>query len=222
VAKGYTQTYGIDYQETFAPMKKINIVRILLSIAVNQQWSLHQMDVKNVFLQGTLEEVVYMSLPPGYAQEDNTNLVCKLRKSIYGLKQSPRAWYGKLSSHLLSYDFKISNSDHSLFSKKSNDITIIVLVYVDDIIITGNNMEEIKKVKAQLRKKFDIKDLGILKYFLGIEIAHSSKGIFISQRKYILDLLKETGKLECKPTSTPIDSKVKLNTEDGEQLEDIN
>jgi Reverse transcriptase (RNA-dependent DNA polymerase) len=200
----------------------MNTVRILLSIAVNQKWSLHQMDVKNVFLQGTLEDEVYMSLPPGHAQEGNANLVCKLKKSIYGLKQSPRAWYGKLSSYLLSCNFKISNADHSLFSKIHNGITIIVLVYVDDIIITGNDVTEIKRVKARLREKFDIKDLGLLKYFLGIEIAHSPKGIFISQRKYTLDLLKETGKLGCKPTSTPIDSKVKLNTEDGEQLGDIN
>jgi Reverse transcriptase (RNA-dependent DNA polymerase) len=145
VAKGYTQTYGIDYQETFASVVKLNIVRILLSIAVNKKWNLHQMDVKNAFLQGTLEEEVYMSLPPGHAQEGNTNLVCKLRKSIYGLKQYPRIWYVKLSSYLLSYDFKISNTDHSLFFKICNGIIIIVSVYID-IIITDNNMEEIKKV----------------------------------------------------------------------------
>jgi Reverse transcriptase (RNA-dependent DNA polymerase) len=161
----------------------MNTVRILLSIAVNQKWSLHQMDMKNVFLQGTLEEEVYMSLPPGHTQEGNANLVCKLKKSIYGLKQSLRTWYGKLRSHLLSCDFKINNVNHSLFSKINNGITIIVLVYVDDIIITGNDVTEIKKVKARLRKKFDIKNLGLLKYFLGIEIAHSPKGIFISQRK---------------------------------------
>jgi Reverse transcriptase (RNA-dependent DNA polymerase) len=112
---------------------------------------------ENEFLQDTLEEEVYMSLPPEHAQEDNTNLVYKLRKSIYELKHSPRAWYGKLSSHLLSYNFKISIVDHSLFSKKSNGITIIILVYVDDIIKTGNNMEEIKKIKAQLRKKLTSK-----------------------------------------------------------------
>jgi Reverse transcriptase (RNA-dependent DNA polymerase) len=221
VVKGYTQTYGIDYQETFASVVKLNIVRILLSIAVNKKWNLHQMDVKNAFLQGTLEEEVYMSLPPGHAQEGNTNLVCKLRKSIYGLKQYPRIWYVKLSSYLLSYDFKISNTDHSLFFKISNGIIIIVSVYIDDIIITDNNMEEIKKVKAQLRENFDIKVLELLKYFLGIEIAQSPKRIFISQRKYTLDLLREIGKLGCKPTSTPIDSKIKLNTEDDEQLEDI-
>jgi Reverse transcriptase (RNA-dependent DNA polymerase) len=116
----------------------------------------------------------------------------------------------------------MSNADHSLFSKRSANFIIIVLIYVDDIIIVGNNLEEIKRVKMQLKENFNIKDLGLLKYFLGIEIAHSPKGIFISQRKYTLDLFRETEKLECKPSSTPIDSKNKLNTEDGEHLENVN
>ena len=222
VAKGYTQTYGIDYQETFAPVAKMNTIRILFSIAVNNGWNLYQMDVKNAFLQGTLEEEVYMTLPPGHVKEKNTNLVCRLNKSIYGLKQSPRAWYGKLSQYLISLGFKISQSDTSLFSKHENNDTTIVLVYVDDIIITGNNYEKIDNVKKHLKENFEIKDLGRLKYFLGIEIAHSTKGLFISQRKYTVDLLKETEKLGSKPVSTPIDSNCKLNFEDGEPLENIN
>jgi hypothetical protein len=128
VAKGYTQTYGIDYYETFAPVAKMNTVRILFSIAVNQNWKLYQMDVKNAFLQGTLEEEVYMNLPPGHEKENDQRLVCKLNKSIYGLKQSPRAWYGKLSSYLISCNFKISNADHSLFVKIVGTNTTIVLV----------------------------------------------------------------------------------------------
>ena len=138
------------------------------------------------------------------------------------MKQSPRAWYGKLSSYLNLCNFKISSADHSLFTKRNGNHITIVLVYVDDIIITGNNLEEIRKIKILLKEKFDIKDLGYLKYFLGIEVAFSKRGLFISQRKYTLDLLKETGKLGCKPASTPMDGKYKLNTEDGEPLEDIN
>jgi Reverse transcriptase (RNA-dependent DNA polymerase) len=163
VAKGYTQTYRIDYEETFTPVAKMNTVRILLSIAVNKKWTLHQMNVKNTFLQGTLEEEIYMSLPPGYTQENNSNLVCKLNKSIYGLKQFPRAWYDKLSSHLLSYNFKMSNADHSLFIKRGTSFMIVVLIYVDDIIIAGDNLEKIKRVKMQLKEKFDIKDLRLFK-----------------------------------------------------------
>ena len=138
------------------------------------------------------------------------------------MKQSPRAWYGKLSSYLISCNFKVSNADHSLFTKCDGTNTTLVLVYVDDIIVTGNNFEHIQKIKKQLKENFDIKDLGYLKYFLGIEVAFSNKGLFISQRKYTLDLLKETGKLGCKPASTPIDNKSKLNSEDGEPIKDMN
>jgi Reverse transcriptase (RNA-dependent DNA polymerase) len=125
-------------------------------------------------------------------------------KSIYRLKQTPSTWYEKLSSYLISCDFIISKIDHSFFCKINNYPTIIIFIYVDDIIITRNNLEEIKNVKRKL-KKIDIKNLGLLKYFLGIEIAHSPKGLFISQRKYVLDLLKEMKKLGCKSVSTPIE-----------------
>jgi Reverse transcriptase (RNA-dependent DNA polymerase) len=180
------------------------------------------MDVKNVFLQGALEEEVYMNLPPGHKLENASNIVCKLKKSIYGLKQSSRGWYGKLSNFLTSCNFKVSDADNSLFTKISNKNIVVVLVYVDDIIITGNDSLEINKVKRDLKYSFDIKDLGKLKYFLSIEIAYSSKGLFICQRKYILDLLKETDKIGCKPAKTPLDTNVKLNSEDGEPLEDVN
>jgi Reverse transcriptase (RNA-dependent DNA polymerase) len=163
-----------------------------------------------------------MNLPPGHRKENISNLACRLKKSIYGLKQSPRAWYGKLSHFLISYNFKISGADSSLFIKYNFNSITVVLVYVDDLIITGDNQEEIDGVKRDLKEKINIKDLGKLKYFIGIEIAHSLKGLFISQRKYTLDLLKEIRKLGCKPVSTPIDSNMKLNTEDGETLEDIN
>ena len=179
------------------------------------------MDVKNAFLQGALEEKVYMTLPPGHQKENNSNLVCRLKKSIYGLKQSPRSWYGKLSKFLISCNFKISGGDSSLFTKQDQNGITIVLVYVDDLIITVSDQVEIENIKNNLKQKFDIKDLGNLKYFLGIEIAHSSKGLFLSQRKYTLDLLKETGKLGCKPAQTPIDINTKLNNEDGEPLDNV-
>jgi Reverse transcriptase (RNA-dependent DNA polymerase) len=142
------------------------------------------MDAKNAFLQGTLEEEVYMTLPPRYENDSNKDLVCKLNKFIYDLKQSSRVWYGKLSHSLLSHNFVKSSADSSMFVQHSGDTTVIVLVYVDDIIITGNNEKEIKNVKDYLKNKFDIKDLGKLKYFLGIKIAYSKKkDLFLSQRK---------------------------------------
>ncbi|KAL6278328.1 hypothetical protein ACE6H2_021929 [Prunus campanulata] len=220
VARGFTQTYGVDYKETFAPVAKMNTVRVLLSIAVNKEWPLYQMDVKNAFLQGDLEEEVFMKLPPGHPQSNNPNLVCKLHKSIYGLKQSPRAWYAKLSSVLKAVGFQSSNADSSLFVRRRSAGILVVLIYVDDLIVTGDNVDEINKLKWHLQQKLAIKDLGVLKYFLGIEMAASGKGLFLNQRKYVLDLLQEFGMLESKPARTPLDSKLKLDME-GEPLRDI-
>jgi Reverse transcriptase (RNA-dependent DNA polymerase) len=199
----------------------MSTVRILLSVATNLGWDLYQMDVKNTFFQGIMEEEVYMTLPPGHKNTSNPSLVCRLKKTIYGLKQSPRAWYANLSFSLLKNNFIKSTADSSMFIKHSQNTTIIVLVYVDDIIITGNDNEEIKRVKKCLKDEFDIKDLGKLSYFLEIEIAHSRKGLFLSQRKYIIDLLKETGKLGAKPASTPMETNTKLGLENGESLPDI-
>lgn len=147
-------------------------------------------------------------------------MVCKLHKAIYGLKQSPRAWYAKLSSVLESVKFQRSSADSSLLVKDENGSKLIVLIYVDDIIITGSNLAEITKLKLFLHQKFAIKDLGSLKYFLGIEIAASRKGLFLNQRKYVLDLLKETRMMETKPIANPIDVKKKLGL-DGELLSNV-
>jgi Reverse transcriptase (RNA-dependent DNA polymerase) len=180
-----------------------------------------QIDIKNAFLQGTLEEDIYMTLPPRYENDSNKDLVCKLNKSIFGLKQSPREWYGKFNHSLLSHNFVKSSADSSMFVQHSSDTIVIVLVYVDDIIITWNNEKKIKNVKDYLKNKFDIKDLKKLKYFLGIEIAYSKgKDLFLSQRKYVLDLLKETGKLDAKPANTPMKPNKKLYLEEGELLKD--
>ncbi|KAL5577658.1 hypothetical protein UlMin_019357 [Ulmus minor] len=218
VAKGYTQTYGIDYQETFAPVAKMNTVRVLLSLAANFNWPLQQFDVKNAFLQGDLEEEIYMRIPPGYGGALGANKACRLRKALYGLKQSPRAWYGRFAKVMLKSGYKQSQGDHTLFIKHSQDGKVtVLLVYVDDIIITGDNEIERERLKECLTKEFDIKELGRLKYFLGIEVAHSQEGIFISQQKYVTDLLTETGKLGCKPAVVPVDPNQKL----GEAPEDL-
>ncbi|KAL5816220.1 hypothetical protein ACOSQ3_024598 [Xanthoceras sorbifolium] len=216
VAKGFTQSYGIDYEETFAPVAKLNIIRILLSMAANLDWKLHQLDVKNAFLNGELEEEVYMNFPAGITNYAQKNLVCRLKKSLYGLKQSPRAWFERFSKVVKLSGFMQCQSDHTMFVKHSSGGNITVLiVYVDDIILTGNCDEEIQKLKCFLAKEFEIKDLGSLRYFLGMEIARSKEGIMVSQRKYILDLLKETGMTDCKPAETPMDYTVKLGQIEG-------
>jgi Reverse transcriptase (RNA-dependent DNA polymerase) len=147
VAKRFTQTHGIDYQKIIAPVVKMNTVRILLSVVTNLGWTLFQMDVKNIFLQGTLDEEVYMALPPSHKDASNPSLAYKLKKVIYDLKQSLRAWYVKLRFSPLQINFTKSTADFSMFVRYSQNSIIIIFIYVDDIIITEINNEEIKKVK---------------------------------------------------------------------------
>jgi hypothetical protein len=168
VAQGFSQKFGIDYKETFALVAKMTIMRVLLSVVVNQGWSLYQIDVRNAFLHGELEEEVFMKLPPGHPQSHSPNLVCKLHKSIYKLKQGPRVWHAKLSVALQTLDFIKNNADFSLFIQQNSVDKLIVLVYIDDLIITGSNETSVAKLKADLQRQFSIKDLGKLKYFLGI------------------------------------------------------
>ncbi|WVZ55981.1 hypothetical protein U9M48_006573 [Paspalum notatum var. saurae] len=218
VAKGYSQTYGIDYDETFAPVAKMNTVRTLISCAVNFGWPLHQMDVKNAFLHGDLQEEVYMEIPPGFAGSQTIGKVCKLKKSLYGLKQSPRAWFDRFRRAVCDMGYTQCNGDHTVFYKHRGMYITIMAVYVDDIVITGDDVEEIKYLKENLGRIFEVKDLGPLRYFLGIEIARSLKGIVLSQRKYVLDLLEETGMLGCRPCSTPIDKNHQINAEFGDPV----
>ncbi|KAG7543347.1 Reverse transcriptase RNA-dependent DNA polymerase [Arabidopsis thaliana x Arabidopsis arenosa] len=224
VARGFTQTYGEDYRDTFAPVAKLHTVRVVLSLATNLEWELWQMDVKNAFLQGELEEEVYMKPPPGLEDHNALGKVFKLKKAIYGLKQSPRAWYHKLSTTLLERGFKKSEADNTLFTLPSKEGIVVILVYVDDIIISGNDKVGIQETKTFLKSVFDIKDLGELKYFLGIEVCRSKEGLFLSQRKYTLDLLSQVGKLGAKPAKTPLEDDYKANRKgelDNKPFEDV-
>ncbi|RVX23040.1 Retrovirus-related Pol polyprotein from transposon TNT 1-94 [Vitis vinifera] len=158
---------GANYQETFAPVAKLNTIRILLSLAVNQDWCLQQLDIKNAFLNGDLEEEVYMEIPPGFEESMAKNQVCKLQKSLYGLKQSPRAWFDRFTKAVLKLGYKQGQADHTLFVKKSRAGKLaILIVYVDDIILSGNDMGELQNLKKYLSEEFEVKDLGNLKYFL--------------------------------------------------------
>ena len=161
-----------------------------------------------------------MNIPPGF--EGNTGKkVCKLKKALYGLKQSPRAWFGRFAKVMKDFEYKQSQGDHTLFIKHSfvRGVTAL-LVYVDNIIVTRNDEREKHDMKQRLEKEFEIKELGKLKYFLGIEVAYSTQGIFISQQKYVTDLLIETGKIGCKPISTPLDPNHKLGEAKEEPMVD--
>nr|GEY34820.1 putative RNA-directed DNA polymerase [Tanacetum cinerariifolium] len=214
VAKGYTQTYSIDYSETFSPVAKINTIRVLFSVAANKEWPLYQFDVKNAFLHGELKEEVYMEAPQGFTDRFTKGEVCLLKKSLYGLKQSPRAWFGRFTLAMNKYGFKQSNSDHTLFLKRRGNLITCLIIYVDDMIITGDDKEEIAKLRKSLFTEFEMKDLGKLKYFLGIEVLRSKRGIFMCQKKYILDLLAETGMVDCKQADTPMIMNQKLYMEE--------
>lgn len=219
VAKGYTQVEGVDYLETFSPTAKLTTVRCLLAVAASRNWIIHQMDVHNAFLQGDLDEVVYMDIPLGLRRQGE-NLVCRLNKSLYGLKQASRNWFAKFSCVIQKAGFTQSKADYSLFTKSEGSTFIAVLIYVDDIIVTGNNAQTIKSLKDFLFQQFHIKDLGNLKYFLGIEVSRSQKGIFISQRKYAFDILNDVGLLGSRPNSFPMEAYLKLNPDDGDPLHD--
>lgn len=178
VACGNRQREGLDYTDTFALVAKPTSVRILLQVAAVKKWEIHQMDVHNAFLHGDLKEDVYMKLPPGFDDPDPTK-VCRLRKSIYGLKQSPWCWFFKLTAALKSYGFKQSRADYSHFSLIKGTVCLHILIYVDDFIITSNDNSTLQRFKNYLHKCFHMKDLGKLKYFLGIEVARNDEGIFL-------------------------------------------
>lgn len=171
VAKGFTQTYSVGYLKTFALVAKLSSIRVLLTIAVNLDRPLQQLDVKNAFLNGQLEEEVYMDPPPGFEGMYKSK-VCRLRRSLYGLKQSPRAWFERFTQFVKKQGYVQGQVDHAMFTRHSLEgKTTVLIVYVDDIILIGDDMVEIKNLKERLASEFEIKDLGPLKYFLGMEVA---------------------------------------------------
>ena len=182
----------------------------MISLAANLGWPLFQLNVKNAFLNGDLKEEVYIEQSPGFVAQAESGKVCRLHKAIYGLKQSPRAWFGKFSEVVLKFGLRHCHSDHSVFSYTSDRGKILLIVYVNDIIITRDDKQGIDDLKRYLQNSFRTKDLGKLRYFLGIEVARSKEGISLSQRKYVLDILEETGLIGSKPVETPMDPNVKL------------
>ena len=211
VAKGFTQKWGVDYDETFAPVAKYNSIRTMIAIAAAKRRKLQQMDVKTAFLNSILQETVYGEQPEGFVDPDHPDYVCLFRKSLYGLKQSTRMWYKCIAPVLIEFDFKPCESDHSIFvSNKDGRMTYIAL-YVDDLLILGDDDEDVAEIKRRLSEHFDMKDLGEAKRFLGIKIEYQQDGsIKIHQGDYIRTLLERHGMQDCNPVSTPLDPSVKL------------
>ncbi|CAL8122960.1 unnamed protein product [Prunus armeniaca] len=219
VAKGFTQREGIDYTETFAHVAKLITVHCLLTIASIHNGPLHQMDVHNAFLHGDLHEEVYMLPPPRYRRQGE-HTVCRLHKSLYGLKQASRSWFRKFSSAIQNIGFFQSKAYYSMFTQTHGKSFTVILLYVDDMIITGNDDDAIRDLKHFLSTCFQIKDLGPLKYFIGVEIARSKYSISFCQRKYTLDILEDAGLLGAEPEKIPIEANVALMPTGSDPLKD--
>jgi len=218
VIRGGHQIEGFDYNEIFAVAAKMGSVRSFLSVVAARNWELPQLDVNNAFLHGDLEEV-YITPPVGFST-GSQNKVCKLQKSLYRLKHAPRQWFAKLSSTLTAYGFVRSYADYSLFTYRKGDVFLALLVYIDDIILAGNISQACQDFKAYLHNCFRIKDLGPLKYFLGIEVARGTQGLFLSQRKYTLEIADECDLLGSKPVDFPVEENHKLALATGYYLND--
>ncbi|GJX82217.1 zinc finger, CCHC-type containing protein [Tanacetum coccineum] len=215
VIQGFRQKEGIDYFDTYAPVARITTIRLLLALAAIHNLVIHQMDVKTAFLNGDLDEEVYMKQPEGFVMPGNEHKVCKLVKSLYGLKQAPKQWHQKFDEVVLSSGFLLNQSDKCVYSKfDSSGKGVIICLYVDDMLIFGTDQNQVDKTKKFLSSKFSMKDMGEADVILGIKIKHENKGIVITQSHYIEKILKKFNREDCSPVSTPMDpvEKLKLNT----------
>eukprot|EP00253_Pinus_taeda_P025601 PITA_25601 len=215
VVKGYKQQYGRDYEETFASVARMETVRAVLSIAAQNKWKVYQMDVKSALLNGVLMEEVYIEQPPGYGKKGQEHKVCRLKKAFYGLKQAPRAWYSRIDSYLLENGFEKCEGESTLYIKEKDGKFLIVVLYVDDVIFTRNDDYLIENFKTIMKEEFEMTDMGLLRYFLGIEVEQNGKGIFISQAKYVNEVLERFNMQDSKAAITPTMMGLKLSNEDS-------
>ncbi|WVZ63807.1 hypothetical protein U9M48_013412, partial [Paspalum notatum var. saurae] len=220
VLRGFTQRLGIDYAETFSPVVKPATVRTVLSLALSRQWPIHQLDVKNAFLHGTLTQTVYCVQPSGFEDPAHPVYVYRLNKSLYGLKQAPRAWYCRFAAYLISLGFVETKSDTSLFVFRRGSDIVYLLVYVDDIVLTASSPALLCSTIAALQREFFMSDLGPLDHFLGMHVQPCDGGLFLSQKQYMLDILARAGMSECKPCITPVDTSSKLSGAEGALVQD--
>ncbi|KAH9704279.1 hypothetical protein KPL70_011388 [Citrus sinensis] len=196
VVKGYAQLFGVDFSETFAPVARLDTIRLLLALAAQKQWKIYQLDQ-----------------PEGFVAD--LKKVYLLKKALYGLKQAPRAWYSRIDDHLLNIGFNKSMSESTLYIQVINHELIVVSLYVDDLLVTGSNEELVKQFKVQMMQAFEMTDLGEMTFFLGLEIQKSQQGIFIGQQKYAKEVLKKFNMEDCKSVCTPLAQNEKFSKDDG-------
>ncbi|GJW68689.1 putative ribonuclease H-like domain-containing protein [Tanacetum coccineum] len=215
VAQGHTQEEGIDYDEVFAPVARIEAIRMFLAYASYMGFMVYQMDVKSAFLYGQIEEEVYVCQPPGFEDPDHPDKVYKVVKALYGLHQAPRAWYDTLANYLLCNGFQRGKIDQTLFIKRQKGHILLVQIYVDDIIFGSTKKELCDEFEKLMKDKFQISYMGELTFFLGLQIQQKKKGIFISQDKYVNEILRKFNYTDVKSASTPTDLEKPL-VQDGD------
>jgi len=217
VAKGYIQRHGVDFDEVFAPVARIETIRFIIALAASNGWEIHHLDVKTAFLHGDLKEDVYVNQPEGFEIKGSEGKVYKLHKALYGLRQAPRAWNEKLNQVLESLKFTRCSKEPSLYRKGVKDQKLLVAVYVDDLLVTGSNVSMIYEFKEEMSANFEMSDLGLLTYYLGIEVSQGEDGIRLSQERYAKKILSQTGMGECNAVLTPMEFGLKLSIASDEQ-----
>jgi hypothetical protein len=215
IAKRYSQVEGLDFDETYAPIARLESIRILLAYATYHGFKLYQMDVKSAFLNGPIMEEVYVEQPPGFEDSEYPTHVYKLSNALYGLKQAPRAWYECLRDFLLTNDFKVGKADPTLFPKTIDKYLFICQIYVDDTIFGSTNKSSCEEFSRIMIQKFKMSMIGELNYFLGFQIKQLQEGTFIYQTKCFQDILKKFGMINVKPIKTPMGTNGHIDHDTG-------
>jgi hypothetical protein len=219
VARGFSQIEGVDYDETFAPVARYTSIRSIIAIAAEMGWSIHQMKVKTAFLNGFIDEEVYIEQPQGFEVSERETHVCLFRKALYGLKQAPRAWYSHIDTYLLQMGFEKSDVDPNLYYIIRGEDTLILILYVDNLFITGAE-DLIVECKLGLASEFEMSDIGLMHYFLGMEVWQQEGHIFLGQGKNVVDILSIFQMEDCRPMSTPMVTNWKKLSASNSQLVD--
>lgn len=215
VVKGYAQEEGIDYDEVFAPVARWDTIRILLAVSAQRGWKVYQLDVKSAFLYGELKEVVYVDQPEGFVKKGEEDKVYRLKKALYGLKQAPRAWFSRIEGYFKQAGFNRSSHDHTLFIKREGERQIMVSIYVDDLIFAGNDDSLLEEFKQSMKQEFEMTDLGLMRFFLGVEVRQTPDGIHLCQKKYAMEVLERFKMADCNSVKNPIVPGAKLSKEGG-------
>ena len=215
VAKGYSQQEGIDYDKTYAPIARLEAIRIFLAYAAHMKFKVFQMDVKSAFLNEELEEEVYVEQPTGFVDPRYLDYVYRLDKALYGLKQAPRAWYETLAQFLIESGFTRGTIDKTLFYLKNGKDFLLVQIFVDDIIFGSTNDKLCKKFSKLMQSRYQMSMMGEMNYFLGLQVKQTDDGIFINQSKYTKNLLKKFNLQDCTAVATLMSTSTKLDPDEG-------